>query len=164
MGWNTGILLADGIEPDAIAAALPDICYLTGDVLDWETASSSALAPRLAIGRFKGWGVLFDPNVRIAMDESALAAVSTRRALMSIVSSVSNYYGFCYYEEGKHRRTLIRSGQKVIEDAGEPLPEEEPLTWKDGEDTIIALCKSLTGIDFTSANLWGDLQFQVVAF
>ena len=119
--------------------------------------------PGAAIGEIPGWVVLWSPNDLLVMfDEFLEAASRGGRAVVCLQASVSTIHGFAVYEKGKHRRTLVRENFKPTADAGDPLPEEAGLTWKDDEDTAFEIVRRLTGVDVPNSKTWEKVRFTAV--
>jgi hypothetical protein len=163
MGWNTSVLLAEGLTFADMTRVIPDIFLLTKRTLGWEDASSSTLDRDLALGEVPGWGVLWTPNIRVTLFPEVLEAASSKgRALTLVLSSVVNIYGFCLYTGGQERRRLLRDNRhQIVEDEGEPVPEEAQLSGADDEDTIWQLGQLLSGIPLNGFDTWADVRFTV---
>jgi hypothetical protein len=165
MGWNTSVVLIEGQSVAQVKKAIPDVFTVTKRVVGWEDAISSALYPGGAIGEIAGWVALWTSNTQIIMFEEFLESVSSvGRAVVCIQSSVSTIHGFSVYENGKHRRTLIRENYEVVADAGDPLAEEAVLAWEDDESDVFELVRRLTGINAPDWDAWAGVKFAVVEF
>ncbi len=150
MGWNSSVLLAEGLTSADMRRVIPDVFRLTKRTVTWDEASSSSLGQDVALGELPGWGVLWTPNVRVITFPDVLQAASAKgRALALILAGVSDIYGFSLHVAGTERRRLMRSQGAAVEQSGKPLPEEAGLDWQDAEDALFGLAKQLTGLDIS---------------
>src|SRR5688572_19580220 len=164
MSWNTSVLLAERKSLADMKRIIPDVFSVTKRTLGWEEASSAALEQSLALGELPGWGVLWTPNAQVTTFPEVLEAASQDgRALSLILAGVSDYYGFCYYVDGKEVRRLIRERRKPVEQAGEPLPEEAKVDWRDDENALFALARRLTGLEVANFDTWSAVRFTVAS-
>ncbi len=164
MSWNTSVLLAQGKSFTDMTRAIPDVFGVTRRTIGWEDASSLSLEHSLALGELPGWGVIWTPNVRVTADPDVLSAASRGgRALSLILGGVSSYYGFCLYADGKAVRRSIRGQGRPIEQAGERLPEEAGLDWRDYEDALFDLARRLTGLEVANFDTWSGVRFTVAS-
>ena len=163
MGWNASVVLIAKKTVKQVEKAIPDVFTITARKIGWEDATSSQLYPHAAIGAIPGWVALWTSNDRLVMFEEFLEEVSRGgRAVVCLQSSVSTIHGFMVYENGKHRRTLIRENFKAVADVDDPLPEESGLTWADDEDTVFEVVRLLTGVDVADFDTWNGVKFRVI--
>jgi hypothetical protein len=164
MSWNTSVLLAEGKSLADVRRVIPDVFRVTQRTVEWEEASSPSLGQDVALGELPGWGVLWTPNVRVTTFPEVLEAASRGgRALTLVLSGVNDYYGFCLYAGGAEVRRLIRQRRTPVEQAGEPLPEEADLDWRDEEDALFDLARRLTGLAVADFDTWSGVRFTVAA-
>lgn len=162
MGYNTTLLLAEMETPAALRRALPRGYRDTGLVIDWEQASSSALGRGVAIGGLPGLGVMWTPDIEIALSRGVLGAASRAgRAFSFVLGSVSDVYGFAVYGDGKEVRLLLRAEGVTAHEAGRRLPEEAGLEWDDPEDAVFDLALRLTGLEAARHEAWSGVEFVV---
>lgn len=163
MGWNSSVVLLTNKTVKQVENAIPDVFTITDRVIGWEDAASSQLYPDAAIGVIPGWIALWTSNDRLVMSEEFLEEVSRGgRAVVCLQSSVSTIHGFMVYENGQHRRTLIRENYEAVADVDAPLPEESGLTWDDDEGTVFEVVRLLTGVDVADFDTWDGVTFRVI--
>jgi hypothetical protein len=164
MSWNTSVLLAERKSLADMKRVIPDVFSVTKRTVGWEDASSAALGQNIALGELPGWGVLWTPNVRVTTFPEVLEAASRGgRALALILAGVSDYYGFCLYAGGKEVRRLIRERRRPVEQAGDALPEEAEVDWRDDEGALFDLARRLTGLDVARFDTWSAVRFTVAS-
>lgn len=163
MGWNASVVLIADKTVEQVEKAIPDVFTITKRMIGWEDAASALFYPNAALGIISGWIALWTSNDRLVMFDEFLEDVSRGgRAVVCLQSSVSTIHGFLVYENGKHRRTLIRENYEVAADVGDPLPEEDGLTWDDDEDTVFEVVRRLTRVDVADCDTWTGVEFRVV--
>ncbi len=147
MTWNTTALLIDAATQSQVLAALPGRYQITREELDFRSATAAALAPDVAIAqthRRDGPNTveLWDPTGRIAMDESIVERLSVgRRVLVVYGSAMSARYGFRLLHDGALVRTSDWGSGSILNESGEPLPEENEITARPwGHDDASLLC------------------------
>ena len=162
MGWNSSFVLAQKKSLQTLERAIIDVYAVTDEELDWETATASSLHPNMALGVLGSWAVAWTPSVKAATYPEMMEQLSKRgQAFTGMVYSHSSYYGFCYYTAGKFRRRLVRQNRRVVEETGEPVPEEHGLEWGDEEKAVFALAEQLTGLNPADINVWRDVRFKL---
>jgi hypothetical protein len=162
MGWNSSVVLVEGRTLAQVKKAIPDVFAVTDRVIECRDAVFSLRHPHAAIGEIPGWVALWSQNDQLVMFDEFLEASSRGgRAVVCLQASVSTIHGFMVYEKGKHRRTLVRENFKPVADAGDPLPEEAGLTWKNDEDTAFEIVRRLTGVDVPNWE-WENVRFTAV--
>jgi hypothetical protein len=160
MGWNTSVLLAEGKPLAAMKRLVPDVFNVTEKTIDFEAAASASLDRDIAIGEINGWGVWFTPNLGATFFSEVLDGASQGgRAVVLVLNSVSTYYAFYLFAEGKQKRKLVRRDRKLLEEAGQPLPEETGLIWGDEESTLFELARRVTGLRLACWDTWERARF-----
>lgn len=165
MGWNASVVLVAGRTVAQVEEALPDVFTVTDRTLDWDEASSSQLYPNAALGEIPGWVALWTSNAQLVLEEDFLGSVSREggRAVVCLQSRVSTIHGFAVYENGSHRRTLIRENFAAAADVGDPLPTEAGLDWDDDEDTVFEFVRRATGVEVADWQVWEGVRFRFVS-
>ncbi len=147
MSWHTGAIL---IRSDD----LPGFPFLLGRLgfpgatedrpIDFDSATSLMAIDDLegglgaAAAKVDGWASIWGPMV--VADPIALAELSRGGAAMTLLlEGASGTAGFEWFVDGVlRRRWLVQSGE-MIEDAGEPLPEEADAPDDDPEGRALHL-------------------------
>jgi|GEM_PF-3806493 len=163
MGWNTTVVLAEHVTAEQIEAILPDVFFITTTSISWEDASSSRLAPNLAFGHYQDWALIYDPNAKFAYDERIITNLSQYgRTFVCTTHSVASVYGFYYAMDGQILRKVMRQDSTLVENDGNPLPEEQQLNWDDEEDAIFELAQRVTGLNLTDSVTLGSIPFTLI--
>ena len=131
MSWHTGAIL---IRSDD----LPGFPFLLGRLgfpgatearpIDFDSATSATVLDDegglgAAAARVDGWASIWGPM--LVADPIALAELSRGGAAMTLLlEGASGTAGFEWFVDGELRRRWLVQAGELIEDEGEPLPEE----------------------------------------
>lgn len=154
MGWNTSALFVRDRTPESLLSLLGDAPVESVGEVSAEEATSSFPADRVYVQSDGSWAQMWDPAARVVLDPDALMTIEATEvllgtvALVALVFSTSQTYGFWYYEDGSLTRCVVFSEGERVEEIGDPLPAEEAVTeGPDGvdEDYIFSVAHALTG-------------------
>lgn len=154
MGWNTSALFVRDRTPESLLSLLGDAPIEAVGEVSAEEATSSFPADRVYVQSDGSWAQLWDPAARVVLDPEALMTIEATEvllgtvALVVLVFSTSDTYGFWYYEDGALTRCVVFSEGERVEEVGEPLPAETAVAvGPDGvdEDYIFSVAHALTG-------------------
>lgn len=121
--------------------------------------SGDAFPGHIALGLAGDWTVVWDGALEVATDTAVhgrLAALGPVLAL--VLSSVSDTYGFWWYEHGGCRRHFVSQGGRAVATEGTPLAAEPATIARDGsldEDGAFELSTRMTGVTWTQLESLG---------
>jgi hypothetical protein len=97
--------------------------------------------------------------------QCATAMLPGCRALIAMLHSVVDLFGYAWYENGKLRRARAGSGDDgIFFEKGSPLPIEEKLKANDeaidGEEMVMELCRPFLGCRIDQYDAW-DLKMEL---
>ena len=154
MGWNTSALFVRDRTPESLLSLLGDAPVEPVGEVSAEEATSSFPADRVYVQTDGSWAQMWDPAARVVLDPDALMTIEATEvllgtvALVVLVFSTSQTYGFWYYEDGSLTRCVVFSEGDRVEEIGDPLPAEDAvMEGPDGvdEDYIFSVAHALTG-------------------
>ena len=154
MGWNTSALFVRDRAPESLLSLLGGRETEAVGEVSAEEATSSFPADRVYLQGDGSWAQLWDPSAHVVLDPDALQSIEATEvllgtvALVALVFSTSETYGFWYYEDGLLTRCVVYSEGERVEEEGEPLPAELGVAvGPDGvdEDYIFSVAHALTG-------------------
>jgi len=119
----------------------------------WDVGNNRVLKPT---SFYKGWTVVIDPEMVMAVDDEANALVSEKfqtKTFGMICEGTSNTYAFSLFDKGRKIRGF-NSIDGEIQQSGTPLESESGIDLSKGflEDEVITIMREETGIDFSE--LW----------
>jgi hypothetical protein len=138
----------------------------------WEAALEAMRYPRddsprttvhKAVTLCGGWTVVMDPEMLMAVDADACARLSERfRApvFAMICQGTSGTYAFSWYNAGQRRRFWLSDGE-VMEDDGDPIPEEAGIDLRSLFEDGVLLIMERAGLRY--ADLESASSFEVWA-
>ncbi len=136
-------LYLSGLTPaETVAQVAP--AKPTGRTVDADEAMSGQRDEFVYAASANGWGQVWTPLLDLVEDYEP----EEGSALLAMFTSVSNVYGFRYFEDGQFRRQIIYMDGEVVLEEGEPLPVEASITfpdWGPDEDFVWEVAGSVTG-------------------
>lgn len=143
MSWNTVLTFVEGQGAREVLARLPEFSRQRGTI-SFEEASS-VQNEGLACAETPGWAVLCH-SLALAQREFS-NQLPSRRVLTLLLGGAGTVYGFSLFKDGERVRELISADFEVVEESGDPLPEET--AFQDGEhdeDWLFGLMEAITGL------------------
>jgi hypothetical protein len=129
-------------------------------VPSWQAALEAIRYPRAdsprttvhkAVAVCRDWTVVLDPELLMAADADACARLSERfRApvFAMICQGTSGTYAFSWHDADRRRRFWVSDGE-VIEDDGDPIPEEDGINLAGLFEDDVLLIMERVGLRYT---------------
>ncbi|MEU0539622.1 hypothetical protein ABZ319_07105 [Nocardia sp. NPDC005978] len=128
-------------------AGLPGRPFEVGEFVEFDAVFTE---PRdYGVSSVGGWTCIADPQFRVVFDDAAVQALScSGRVLAWVTNSVSTVHGFAWYIGGVPVRRIVYAEGEVVDEHGQPLPEEASAPEPVDEEFVFEMIARLTGLNF----------------
>ncbi|MDG9669386.1 hypothetical protein ONV78_16720 [Hahella sp. CR1] len=113
------------------------------------------------VASINGWTVILDSDLCMTEDTDRIRSISEKLntpVFSMVCESVSGTYGFSYTDQGVHRSYCLEGGT-IIEDIGQPIPQERDIKLTELFETdVIGL---LSRIGVSSLDIQNHSDFEV---
>jgi hypothetical protein len=145
MGYNTKILFAKHLSREQIEDIIPDVFWITDEIINFETACSYRLSPSFALGTIGDWIAIWDPRGKMIFDRATLAQFALHEAMSFSINNSEDRYRLLYACEQQIVRSVMYRQSALVGEDGEKLPGETALL---DEDDVWQSIENITGITF----------------